>query len=139
MIKNLCILILLFPITVYADKPSGQSDEHSIQSLVTDFYSSSGDKKLGHRYELLSKSDKEILNKNNIINTWAHQLTAVTLKKIKKISVREDFAEVTIEINIKSLIDDFSEVKSISLFVKREQGQWKIAYLYFQPPVFIEY
>lgn len=140
MMKKLLILIILvFPLCVLSKEASNTSDEQKIKSLVTDFYISSSDKNLNHRYELLSDADKQILNKKKIINIWAHQLTTVALKEIKKVSLRDDFAEVNVEISIKSVINDFTEIKSITLYVKKEQGQWKIAYLYFQPPLFIGY
>ena len=106
---------------------------------MNDFYSSSDDKELNHRYELLCSFDKETLVKDKIINIWAHQLFFIKLKRIKNIKIKDDFGEVIVEIKLEIGSEKDATIKSIPIYVKKENGRWKIAYLFFQPPLFTEY
>ena len=137
--KALFIFFLLFPVMLYSEEAKKLSDEQKIKSLVRDFYSSSDDNELNHRFKLLCNVDKEILVKEKIIDIWAHQLSFLKLKRFKKISIKDDLAEVVVEIEFDVGNGKDIEVKSIPIYVKKELGQWKIAYLYFQPPLFTMY
>jgi len=140
MIKKLFVFVLLlFPLSLCSEEPSKVSDEQKIKSLVSDFYSSSDDNELNHRYELLSSFDKETLVKDKIISIWAHQLSFSKLKRIKNIKIKDDFAEVIVKIKIEVGNKKNAKIKSAPIYVKKENEQWKIAYLFFQPPLFTEY
>jgi len=129
---------LIFPMSLYSEEPTNNADDREIKSLVQDFYSSSGKEGLLHRFELLCKWDKKTFEKDQIINIWAHQLHIVELKRIKNISIKDTEAEVLVEISIKPVSGE-EKMKIIPVHVKKEEGEWKVAYLYFQPPLFTIY
>lgn len=140
MMKYFIIFMLfVFPSTSYSQETADNSDQQRIIDLINDFYSSSSDNALNHRFELLCDWDKKTLVKDRIISIWAHQLHSVELKNIKKISVKDKEAEVLVEIGFKSISEKEKERKIVPVYVKKENDQWKIAYLYFQPPLFLTY
>jgi hypothetical protein len=132
-------LILVFPVILFSQASAGNSDEQKIKNLVNDFYSSSGDDQLNQRFELLCEQDKKILVKDRIIDIWAHQLHSIRLKKIKKVTLKATEAEVWVELDIKSMLGEADEQKVVPVYVRKENDRWKIAYLYFQPPLFTTY
>jgi hypothetical protein len=139
---NRCLIVLLllvFPSMAFSEEPADISEKEKIKELINDFYSSSSDTELNHRFELLCDWDKKILVKDRIISIWAHQLHSIELKNIKKISINDKVAEVLVEIDLRSILGEDKERKIVPVYVKKEHGQWKIAYLYFQPPLFIMY
>ena len=132
-------LLLVFPGTLFSQASADNFDEQKIKTLVDSFYSSSGDDQLHHRFELLCEQDKRILVKDRIIDIWAHQLHSISLKKIKKVTVKDTEAVVWVELEIKSILGEADETKTVPVYVRKENDQWKIAYLYFQPPLFTTY
>lgn len=70
---------------------------------------------------------------------WAHQLSFCKLKRILNISIKDDLAEVMVEMKLEAGNIKDEKIKSAPIYIKKESGQWKVAYLYLQPPLFTAY
>jgi hypothetical protein len=126
----ICLVILTgICITNCSGGTISYKDQGEIESVLKEYYNDSKKVKTDYnkKYELIYKEDKYFLNKNALIQKWAHDLYHIEFISIKKYEKRGPFVKININAKIRPVFGD-EHTAVFPVYLAKQSGKWKIRY-----------
>lgn len=126
----ICVaLITVIGITNCSGNNISNKDQGEIESTLKEYYR--GPKKTGtdynKKYELICEEDKNILNRNALIEKWGHELYCIEFISVKKYEKKGSIVKIIMKANILPVFGD-KRTAVIPVYLTKQSGQWKVRY-----------